>query len=62
MWGMYRSAKMGRTPRKVDVRRLTFGAGTKRRRRFLRTFIRVMPGCLMPAVIPACRHNRPRSA
>lgn len=62
LWGMYRSTRIGRTPRRTDVVRLTFGAGTKPRRRMLRRFIRVLPGCLMPAVIPACRRNHPRSA
>lgn len=60
-WGMYRSAKIGKGLLRVERNRILFGAGTKPRRRFLRKFIRVTPGCNMPSVVPSCRRNRKRA-
>lgn len=60
-WGMFRSAKIGKGISYVTRWRCLAGRPTPRRR-WLRKFIRVQPGCNMPAIVPRSRRNRPRTA
>ena len=62
LWGMWRSAKIGKGLLRIERNRILFGVGTKPRRRFLRKFIRVTQGCNMPAIVPRRRRNKPRAA
>ena len=59
-WGMYRSAKIGKGLLRVERNRILSGIGTKPYRRRLRKFIRVTPGCIMPAVVPGFRQRNKR--